>query len=279
MTVALEIRTLRISEIPSLIDWAAAEGWNPSPDDAGAFFAADRHGFLGGFWEGRLVAGISAVAYGERYGFIGLYLCHPDFRGKGYGMAVWKAGMQRLSGRTIGLDGVPAQQQNYESMGFRKAYQTARWSGRLPAHTEALGVMEATQVHLAQILSIDRQCFPENRDSFIRGWIAPPRHAFIIEQFGELLGYVVIRRCIEGFKIGPLFARDASSADALISACQSVTGDEMVHLDIPAVQTAFSAKLKRHGFTRGFETARMYLRTPPSTDIKGVYAITTLELG
>lgn len=279
MTPAMDIRTLTKSEVPTLVEWAAAEGWNPSPGDADAFFAADPEGFIGGFVDGQLAAGISAVAYGRSFGFVGLYICHPAFRGKGYGMAVWKAGMQRLAGRTIGLDGVPAQQGNYERMGFRKAYLTARWSGRLQVGVSRAGIVPATAAHLEQILSVDRLYFPESRDAFVTAWIAAPRHAFVIKAHGRVRGYAVVRRCIEGFKIGPLFAMDPTDARALLSACQGVSENEIVHLDIPATQTAFSDTLKRLGFERGFETARMYLGNPPLIDMSGVYAVTTLELG
>lgn len=124
------IRTLSLAEVATLVDWAAGEGWNPGRQDAAAFHAADPEGFLGAFVGEEMVAGIAAVAYGGDFGFIGLYVCRPDMRGKGYGKAVWDAGMARLSGRTVGLDGVPAQQVNYRSMGFVDDYPTFRWSGR-----------------------------------------------------------------------------------------------------------------------------------------------------
>src|SRR5687767_13477747 len=108
-----KIRPLTLPEVETLVDWAAGEGWNPGRNDAAAFHAADPDGFLGGFVGGEMVSGISAVAYGADFGFIGLYICRPDMRGKGYGRAVWDAGMARLEGRTVGLDGVPAQQANY----------------------------------------------------------------------------------------------------------------------------------------------------------------------
>ena len=125
------IRVLTLAEIGTLLDWAAAEGWNPGLDDAAAFQAADPNGFIGAFVEGQLVAGISAVAYGEALGFIGLYICHPDWRGQGHCRAGWDAGMAHLGSRTIGLDGVPEQQANYASMGFVPAYETIRMSGTL----------------------------------------------------------------------------------------------------------------------------------------------------
>ena len=101
------IRRLDLAEIGTLLDWAAAEGWNPGLNDAVPFQAADPDGFFGAFVDGTMVAGIAAVAYDETFGFIGLYICHPDWRGQGHGKAVWDAGMAYLGTRTIGLDGVP----------------------------------------------------------------------------------------------------------------------------------------------------------------------------
>jgi GNAT superfamily N-acetyltransferase len=125
------IRTLALPEIATLLDWAAAEGWNPGLNDAVAFQAADPSGFFGAFVDGVMVAGIAAVAYDAAFGFIGLYICHPDWRGQGHGKAVWDAGMAYLGERTIGLDGVPEQQANYVAMGFVPAYETIRMSGTL----------------------------------------------------------------------------------------------------------------------------------------------------
>ena len=110
------IRVLSLPEVETLVSWAAAESWNPGIGDAAAFYAADSDGFLGAFVDGEMAAGISAVAYGKTFGFIGLYIAKPEFRGRGLGRAVWDAGMKRLEGRTVGLDGVPEQQANYRSI-------------------------------------------------------------------------------------------------------------------------------------------------------------------
>lgn len=92
------IRTLALDEVETLVDWAAAEGWNPGLGDAAAFQAADPEGFIGAFVGGEMVGGISAVAYGDDFGFIGLYICRPDRRGEGHGKAVWDAGMPAWRG-------------------------------------------------------------------------------------------------------------------------------------------------------------------------------------
>ena len=127
------IRPATRAELVRLIDWAAAEGWNPGLDDAEAFRAADPEGFLIGLLEDEPVAGISVVRYGDDFGFLGLYIVRPEHRGKGYGWAIWQGGMVRLQGRNVGLDGVVAQQDNYRRSGFVLAHRNVRYAGRIDA--------------------------------------------------------------------------------------------------------------------------------------------------
>src|SRR4030095_2342252 len=104
-----QIRPMRREELAFAIDLAAREGWNPGLNDAGSFFTADPGGFLMGELAGEPIGCISAVSYAGRYGFIGLYIIRPEFRGRGFGLRMWQAAMSRLGGHHIRLDGVPAQ--------------------------------------------------------------------------------------------------------------------------------------------------------------------------
>lgn len=279
MSRDVEIRTLSLNEVAQLVAWAGQEGWNPSPDDAKAFFAADPAGFLGCFVDGALVSGISAISYGEAYGFIGLYITRPAFRGQGYGLNVWNAAMARLTGRTIGLDGVPAQQENYQKMGFRKAYETTRWSGTPSALTKEQNIENANSHVFNELLPFDSLYFPEDRSDFLASWIRVPRTCFIVRCDGKVAGYAVIRACLEGFKVGPLFARNIATARSLLAACGTVADGETLHLDVPDLQVDFGQYLKDCGFNSSFATARMYLGPPPQVEMSGIFAITTLELG
>ncbi len=125
-----QVRTMRREELAFAIDLAAREGWNPGLNDAECFFAADPGGFLIGELAGEPIGCISAVSYAGRYGFIGLYIVRPEFRGQGYGMRMWQAAMARLAGHNVGLDGVLAQQGNYAKSGFRLAYRNVRYQSR-----------------------------------------------------------------------------------------------------------------------------------------------------
>lgn len=59
--------------------------------------------------EGEAIASISAVRYGETFGFVGFCIVEPEYWGQGYGFQLWQAALASLQGRTVGLDGVVAQ--------------------------------------------------------------------------------------------------------------------------------------------------------------------------
>lgn len=273
------IRAMTLGDVETLIDWAAGEGWNPGIDDAVAFHATDPDGFIGAFVDDRLVAGIAAVAYGEDYGFIGLYITRADSRGEGYGKLVWQAGIQRLAGRTIGLDGVDAQFENYQGKGFAPSYRTIRYGGVISQFEGGSGVEPAivAQGSVAQLIEYDRKAFGAPRQAFLERWLAPPRIVMVSQSGGSVAGYAVARECRTGWKIGPLFADDAAHAAALFrSVAGAVTGD--VFIDVPASSIEFRTLLSKNGLGPVFETTRMYAngKLAPS-DL--VYGVTTLELG
>jgi len=269
-------------DVDLAIDWAAAEGWNPGLNDAACFRAADPEGFLLGSVDGEPVATISAVRYGATFGFIGLYIVKPGWRGRGYGMQVWKAGLARLAGRTIGLEGVVAQQSNYRKSGFALAYRNLRYAGTSPGP----GRVDACIVPLssrpfAEVAAYDRALFPDDRAPFLRAWLAQPQSkAYAVVRGGAIAGYGVIRPAHAGYKIGPLFADDAELAEGLFGALQAhVPAGAAVCLDVPEGNVAAVALAERHGLAVSFETARMYAGGAPALPLRRLFGVTTFELG
>lgn len=284
---SLAIRAMNQDEIERLaLDWAAQEGWNPGLDDAAAFHAADPAGFLVGELDGDPVGCISVVDYG-RFGFLGFYIVRPEFRGQGYGIQLWRAGMERLAGRNIGLDGVIAQQENYKRSGFTLAYRNIRHEWRLPqplpgAIPSAVGrLVGAGMLPFDDLAAYDRRFFPAGRAAFLERWLAPPHGAALtmLNDKNQLAGCGVIRACRQGFKIGPLFAEDAAIAEALLLALARHAGEGPVYLDTPEPNPAALQLAEKYGMTRVFETARMYTGDAPQLPLDKVFSVTTFELG
>ncbi|SFG22043.1 hypothetical protein SAMN05518865_109243 [Duganella sp. CF458] len=278
----MQIRAMTLPELEMVLDWAAAEGWNPGLQDAASFYAADPGGFLLGTIDGEPVASIFAVRYGAGFGFIGGYIVRREFRGQGYGMEIWRAGVARLAGRNVGLDGVPAQQANYARAGFKLAHRNARYEGRGSDIPTADRVLPLGQQDIDEVLAYDRDFFPDNREQFMRCWLQQAGSvAFgVRDTAGVLLGYAVLRPCRAGFKIGPLCTGSSEVAEELMQAlCGRVPAGEPVYLDVPEPNAAAVALAERHGMHACFETARMYTGDDPGLPLARQYGITTFELG
>ncbi|MDR6538750.1 GNAT family N-acetyltransferase [Variovorax soli] len=277
------IRPMREAEVALAIEWAANEGWNPGLHDAACFHAADPGGFLLAECGDEPVGCISAVSYAGRFGFIGLYIVRPEWRGRGIGLRLWTAGMRRLKDHVVGLDGVPAQQDNYRRSGFALAWNNARFAGPAgrAAQAPTPSIVPLAGVPFESLCADDRRVFPAPRDAFLRCWTAMPDatgRAWVAD--GAVAGWGLIRRCREGHKIGPLVADTPEIASALYAAlCAQVPAGDTVYLDVPLPNAAAAALTQALGLQCVFETARMYAGPAPACELQRVYGITSFELG
>lgn len=279
----LAIRTMTAKEVEDIaVAWAAAENWNPGFTDAASFLAADPDGFLLGELAGEPVGCISAIRYGEDYGFLGFYIVKPELRGNGYGMQLWQAAAERLAGRNVGLDGVIEQVPNYERSGFRTAYRNLRFGGVPgPITQPVLGVVPLSEVSLEALAAYDARHFPAAREGFLRAWTtATGASSFGVVRDGALRGYGVIRPARTGFRVGPLFADQPIDAERIFLALvKAIPPDEPVFIDVPEVNLEAVWLAEMYGLEPGFETARMYSRGTPDLPMEHIFGVTSLELG
>lgn len=276
------MRNLREGEMKLVIDMAAAEGWNPGLSDSAAFFDADKDGFFVGLLDSKPIAFISAVNYNHEYGFVGLYIVRPEFRGKGYGYALWQYALEKLGTLTCGLDGVPAQIENYRKSGFIYAFRQMRMAAPAIHHTSAPENINPLHAeNHEKIHSYDTAVFGTDRRPFMAAWLTMPNaKAFYSEQDGHIDGYAVVRKCGEGYKIGPLFADNAAVAEQLFLAChRAAAPGETVYIDMPGSHEAAREIARRYQLHLVFETARMYKNGTPGFPLEKVYGITSFELG
>ena len=219
------------------------------------------------------------MRYGADFGFLGLYIVRPEFRGRGFGMVLWRAGMAHFGDRNVGLDGVVAQQANYRKSGFRLAYRNIRYEGE-GGGTAPEGLVSLDTVPFDAVARYDSTVFPGPRDAFLRAWIGQEGGVALGIPGGDgLRGYGVIRPGRKGFKIGPLFADDAEGAEALYLGLVARAKGAMVVLDVPEINTAATALAERHDLSPSFETARMYTKAFPETRLDRCFGVTTFELG
>jgi hypothetical protein len=265
--------------IARMLDWATDEGWNPGLDDAAAFERADPDGFLQGWLGDEPVGAISLVRYGDDFAFLGLYIVRPAYRGRGHGLAMWHATMERGEGRTIGLDGVPARQADYIRSGFRLVRRNVRYEGRGGGRRPD-GLVDVDHLDPGQVLAYDRTVFPADRGRFLRGWLRPAGGSALAVVDGRAIrGYGVVRPCRSGAKVGPLFADDPVIAAAILEGLAAHVGDAPLFLDVPEPNVAAVRLAEARGMQPVFETARMYSGPEPDEPVERIFGVTTFELG
>lgn len=279
MPADISIRALNAAEIQLAVDWAGAEGWNPGLADTACFGATDPEGFLVAESEGKPAAVISVVNYDPAFAFLGFYIVRPELRGRGIGLRLWQAGLAHAGARTVGLDGVPAQQANYVRQGFSFAYRNIRFAGT-PAAGEAGGTVDLAVVPFGRVEASDAAIFPAPRATFLRAWLSAPGHVGrALLRDGELAGWGVVRPARAGWKIGPLVAADEAAAESVFRALRAVAGSGDIVLDVPEPNAAALALARRHGLAPSFETARMYRGSVRPVALERVYGVTSFELG
>jgi len=282
----LVIRPASAEEFATAVQWAANEGWNPGLDDLNAFHLADPSGFLIG-WKGATpISSISVVRYGPQFGFIGFYIVHPDHRGAGAGLATWHAGMKHLADRTVGLDGVVDQQDNYRRSGFDYVHANVRYSGTVDLNCAVpadVDIRPLERSDVDRVLAFDRAFFPSARTEFLRAWIDPEaatRRTMLALRDGSAIGFATIRQCQAGFKVGPLFADDRVIAEGLLAAvCDGVPKDSVISVDVPLPNKSAVQMVESLGLSPAFETARMYRGPDPELPLERIFGISTFELG
>ncbi|WP_371673372.1 GNAT family N-acetyltransferase [Streptomyces sp. NBC_00289] len=269
-----------LDDWPVISGWAAAEGWNPGLSDGPAFFAQDPEGFFLGRVGGEPVSAISVVNYGAEYAFLGCYLVRPDLRGRGHGLTTWKTALAHAGHRTVGLDGVVSQQDNYRRSGFELDHRTVRFTGAAPRTEPPADVHAVRPADLADLTVYDGACCPADRPRFLARWLTGPGHRAVLRRSGgRVTGYGVIRPGRDALRVGPLFADTAEDARALFAALTADAAGHEVAVDVPETNAAGVALAEQAGFRPSFETARMYTGPVRPFARERVFGITTLELG
>ncbi len=277
------IRPMGSDELHAHLSWAALEGWNPGFHDAVAFHAQDPQGFFLGELNGEPIGMVAGVRYGTDWGFLGLYIVRPPWRGKGFGMRLWQAAMSHMQGRIIGLDGVLDRQADYARSGFELAWRNQRFEGQIPNATLWMqpDIYPLNEWDREQVLALDARHFGCLRPNFLQAWLAQPGVVAVGHgSVGQLDGLAVARPCGLGYKIGPMFAPSPQIARALLwSVLSHLPRTSVFQVDIPAHHLRARALLVGLGMRPVFETARMYRGTPPHLPVDQIYGITSLELG
>ena len=273
------IRPMAREEMDLAVRWAAEEGWNPGVHDAEAFYDSDPTGFFVAEKDGAVAGTVSLVSYAGDLSFAGFLVVRPDLRGQGIGAMLIRHMLECGKDRNIGGDGVPAMLPTYLRKGFRFAYWNHRFKGLGGGEPEG-GLSSLAGLPFEELVRYDGSIFPAPRERFLRAFLAQEDTTVLIsQQAGRIDAYGAIRRCLEGHKIGPLFADNRAAAEKVLRGLVSTVPGEPYFLDVPEPNADGMAMARDLSLTETFRTARIYTKQPPVAPLHRMFGNTSFELG
>jgi hypothetical protein len=260
----------------------AAQGWNAGVHDVETFTRDDPDALILAEVDGKPVGTVLATRWNESYGWIGMYIVDQAYRGRGIGLQLFDAALERLAPGSVGLDGDARQQENYRRSGFVDVHGNTRWHWRAGAARPGRSVVEvvdAREVPLDTLVELDARAVGAARPRLIAAWLAQPdARAEAVVSEGRAIGLVTARPARMGWKVGPLYAEDAEIAGALLATITEDLESEC-WLDSPDPNAVAMAMMRRFGAEAAPTSGRMTRGEPPLGDGSVTFALLAHEIG
>ena len=275
-----KIREMKEDDAKKAWNWAKKEGWNPGLNDWKVFPAIDPDGCFAGIIDDEMISSITAIQYGRKYGFIGMYIVKPEYRGQGYGYKIWKHAMKYLNDigvKCIGLDGVLSEENTYKKSGFKSAYKTTRY--KYVVNKEYYARSEnIKESQLTEIAEYDLKVFKAPRRSFLKDLLLKNISCAAYKK-EKIVGFAGARQSIEGYRIGPCFADSADIARQLLETIFAKLNGKTIFIDIPEANIPARALSESYRMEPDFACIRMYTTSAYNQDVRDVFGNSTFEVG
>ena len=281
--MSYRIRQMSEEDARLAFEWGKQVGWNPGLHDWRLMRDIDPEGCFAGFLDGTMVSSIIALQYQGKYGFLGMYIVAPEYRGRGYGLSIWRHALNYLTSEVgaecIGLDGVLANEPLYQKWGFHSAFKIWRYKSAVKRKSTRK-CPEITESHFPDVSSYDLKVFQVDRAPFLHDFIFKTEAKTAVHYVaGKLAGFAVARPCYEGYKIGPLFADDVEAARILIESLLSDLTGHTVFIEVPETNHHAIQLVTNLDMHPEAPTVRMYTSHRHHLDTSYAYGITSRTMG
>jgi len=279
---------IRDEELFTALKWAEEEGWNPGRYDLKAYYALDNSGFLMLTLDDMPIGVILALQYSTNFAFLGILIVKPEYRSLGYGAKLWCEALKKLKNcPSIGLYAVPQQVGRYESDGFIIQHKNDRFEfiKKEQAHVASHGPTTIKSINFDKLNSCDMDYWGFPRGKFYEELLRyNDVHAYAIydENEKKLYGYGLIRPCLDGYRIGPLYCEDFQSAITLTQVLLSkVPNGSKIFFDVPHINkyAAMFAEFFHCKRVPKKDTYTMFKGIIYNNNAEKCYGIASLEIG
>ncbi len=259
--------------------------WNQIPSDWVRFMDFDPEGCFIAEMDGAPVGTGTVTTYGTKVAWIGMIIVDENYRRHGIGRQIMLACMDYCKRKKIEvpkLDATPLGNKLYLTLGFVEEFLMDRREGKGGRFDYARSVRPFTPADLPEVVRYDGVNFGVERPGIIERFSGEyPEIAFVSRDAGgKVNGFLLGRKGLNAWQIGPWVADDAASAEELFKAALNFLGDQPVFFDIVAVNKAILPLVCKYGFKHQRPFVRMFLgenKYPGLLD--NIYAVSGVEKG
>ena len=271
---------LRANHLPQAASLSGALGW-PYREEDWRFAFELGHGVAV-----EIDAGLAATAlwwpYEKAFASFGMIIVAPALQGRGIGRLLMDELLRQTDGRAIVLNSTREGYRLYERLGFVPCGQVNQHQAVLavaPSDSPANDVIRPLRPEdIDAILDLDCRASGMQRTRLLEALFAIGKIA-VIEREGRVQGYACVRRWGRGVVVGPVIARDAADAKALVAALAAEHRGDFVRIDVPA-SSGLSPWLEAIGLPQVDHVVSMVRGKPPTRAADAtLFALSNQSLG
>jgi GNAT superfamily N-acetyltransferase len=271
---------MRAAHIPQAVSLSAALGW-PYREEDWRFAFELGHG-VAVETDGGLAATALWWPYEQAFASFGMIIVAPALQGQGIGRMLMDELLRQADGRAIVLNSTREGYRLYERLGFVPCGQVNQHQAVLataPPEAPANGAIRALRPEdMGAIRDLDCRASGMSRTRLLDALFAVGTIA-VFERDKRVQGYACVRRWGRGVVVGPVIARDAMDAKALIATLAGEHRGAFVRIDVPAT-TGLSPWLEEIGLPRVDHVVSMARGKPPMpTADATLFALSNQSLG
>ncbi|WP_432056519.1 GNAT family N-acetyltransferase [Streptomyces sp. bgisy022] len=249
--VSRPIRRLTLRDLTACANLSENRGWPREEHKWGLLLSAGQ-GYGIDDPDGGLMAGCVVTEYGHgprpELGAIGMVLVAERYARQGIGRWLMRHVLSVMDTTPLTLHATPHGRPLYEELGFRLVGRAEMLRGRFrPGGGDpAVATRPATADDLPALLRLDEEVFGADRTPLLTRLPSFADQVRVAEDDGRLTGYAAAWPNMDTHVVGPLIARDTSTAQALVSSLAAGT-DRPLRTDIDVRHGAFLDWAKKHG--------------------------------
>jgi ribosomal protein S18 acetylase RimI-like enzyme len=275
------IRKLEEQDVGFVYEMTVVEKWNDKVEDIRRMLSYEPNGCFMAETDGGRAGHVFTVSYGK-LGWIGLLIVKADCRRIGIGRLLMEKAEDYLLSQgveTIKLEAVPEISNLYRTLGFVDEYDSLRFMGtcRNISSSENASISLAQQKDLGELARFDAEYFGAKRERVLTGlYQGNPRCCLVSHIKSEIVGYIICRRALRGFKVGPWVCdpENPQAARRLLIECMNrLESGAEVYVGVAAVNETAVKILQELRFEQFSKSIHMRLGKEFKDRVKGIFAI------